>query len=49
MNRWFDLVRKKMVVEVNKDVHPNVTENNRLLPKPSAQLIPGILEQNNGY
>ncbi|TLX71672.1 RagB/SusD family nutrient uptake outer membrane protein [Labilibacter sediminis] len=49
MNRWFDLVRKKMVVEVNKDLHPNVSENNRLLPKPSAQLIPGILEQNQGY
>lgn len=49
MNRWFDLVRKKMVVEVNKDLHPHVTENNRLLPKPSAQLIPGILEQNPGY
>lgn len=49
MNRWFDLVRKKMVVEVNRDLHPNVTENNRLLPKPSAQLIPGILEQNPGY
>ncbi|GAA3611421.1 RagB/SusD family nutrient uptake outer membrane protein [Flavivirga amylovorans] len=49
LNRWFDLVRKKMVVEVNKDVHPNVTENNRLLPKPSAQLIPGILDQNIGY
>ncbi len=48
-NRWFDLVRKKMVVEVNKDVHPGVTEDNRLLPKPSAQLIPGILEQNAGY
>ncbi|GAA4954407.1 RagB/SusD family nutrient uptake outer membrane protein [Algibacter agarivorans] len=48
-NRWFDLVRKKMVVEVNKDLHPNVTENNRLLPKPNAQLIPGFLEQNEGY
>ncbi|MEC3905518.1 RagB/SusD family nutrient uptake outer membrane protein [Tamlana sp. 2201CG12-4] len=49
MNRWFDLVRKKMVVEVNEDVHSGVTENNRLLPKPGAQLIPGILEQNPGY
>lgn len=45
-NRWFDLVRKKMVVEVNMDIHPNVTVNNRLLPKPTAQLIPGILTQN---
>lgn len=48
-NRWHDLVRRKMVVEVNKDLHPNVSENNRLLPKPGAQLIPGILEQNIGY
>lgn len=49
LNRWFDLVRRKMVVEVNEGVYPGVTENNRLLPKPSAQLIPGILEQNTGY
>lgn len=49
LNRWFDLVRKKLVVQVNKDVHPNVTENNRLLPKPSTELIPGVLEQNPGY
>jgi hypothetical protein len=49
MNRWFDLVRRKMVVDVNKDVHTGVAEHNRLLPKPSAQLIPGILEQNHGY
>ncbi|SNY99519.1 Starch-binding associating with outer membrane [Flagellimonas pacifica] len=48
-NRWFDLVRKEMVIEVNQDLHPNVSENNRLLPKPAAQLIPGILEQNPGY
>ena len=49
MNRWFDLVRKKMVVEVNQDVHSGVTELNRLLPKPGAQLIPGMLDQNPGY
>ena len=49
MNRWFDLVRKKMVVEVNKGVHTEVTETDRLLPKPGAQLVPGILEQNSGY
>lgn len=48
-NRWHDLVRRKMVVEVNQDEHPGVTENNRLLPKPGAQLIPGMLEQNPGY
>ena len=45
-NRWHDLVRRKMVVEVNKSEHPNATEKNRLLPKPAAQLIPGILDQN---
>ncbi|QTD38969.1 RagB/SusD family nutrient uptake outer membrane protein [Polaribacter batillariae] len=49
LNRWFDLVRKKMIVQVNQSIHPNVTENNRLLPKPTAQLIPGVLEQNPGY
>lgn len=49
MNRWFDLVRKKMVVQVNQNEHPGVKENNRLLPKPGAQLIPGFLEQNSGY
>lgn len=48
-NRWHDLVRRKMVVEVNQDLHPNVSETNRLLPKPGAQLIPSILEQNPGY
>lgn len=48
-NRWFDLVRKKMVVEVNQSLYPNVSVTNRLLPKPSAQLIPGILDQNTGY
>ncbi|MGW9684995.1 RagB/SusD family nutrient uptake outer membrane protein [Flagellimonas sp. 2504JD1-5] len=49
MNRWFDLVRKKMVVEVNQTEHPGVTETDRLLPKPGTQLIPGMLEQNPGY
>ncbi len=48
-NRWFDLVRRKMVVEVNISVHPGVTENNRLLPKPANELIPGVLTQNTGY
>lgn len=49
-NRWYDLVRKKMVVEVNKGLYPHVTENNRLFPKPSSEvdLIEG-LEQNEGY
>ncbi|WP_318310155.1 RagB/SusD family nutrient uptake outer membrane protein [Flagellimonas crocea] len=49
-NRWFDLVRKEMVVEVNEGLYPNVSENNRLLPKPGTEveLING-LEQNPGY
>lgn len=48
--RWFDLVRKKMVVEVNKDLYPNVDEHNMLLPKPERDVtaIEG-LEQNEGY
>lgn len=48
MNRWFDLVRKKKVVEANTGVH-SVGSERRLLPKPAAQLIPGVLEQNPGY
>ncbi|MDO5980949.1 RagB/SusD family nutrient uptake outer membrane protein [Flavivirga spongiicola] len=48
-HRWHDLVRRKMVVEVNQSEHPGVSEINRLLPKPGAQLISGILEQNPGY
>lgn len=49
MNRWFDLVRREKVVEVNQALFPNVKPTNALLPKPSAQLIPGILDQNAGY
>lgn len=50
INRWYDLVRKEMVVEVNKDLHPNVKEYNRLIPKPINEVndIEG-LEQNEGY
>lgn len=49
-NRWFDLVRKEMVVEVNQGLYPNVSTNNMLLPKPGTEveLING-LEQNAGY
>ena len=48
--RWFDLVRKKMVVEVNKDVYPNVSVNNRLIPKPALQVeLTEGLEQNPGF
>ena len=49
-NRWFDLVRKKMVVEVNQAVFPNVSEHNRLFPKPALQVdLTEGLEQNPGY
>ena len=49
-HRWFDLVRKQMVVEVNKELHPNVSATNRLLPKPISQvLLTEGLEQNPGY
>lgn len=48
--RWFDLVRKEMVVEVNKELYPRVSAKNMLLPKPQKEvdLIEG-LEQNPGY
>ena len=29
-HRWFDLVRKEMVVEVNQALHPSVSETDRL-------------------
>lgn len=49
-NRWFDLVRKKMVVEVNQGLFPNVSEHNRLFPKPALQVdLTEGLEQNPGY
>jgi hypothetical protein len=48
--RWFDLLRKEMVEEVNKELYPHVSKKNYLLPKPQAdvQMIEG-LEQNEGY
>ncbi|HYQ59350.1 MAG TPA: RagB/SusD family nutrient uptake outer membrane protein [Draconibacterium sp.] len=48
--RWFDLVRKEMVVEANIDTHPAVREYHRLLPKfgTDVRLIEG-LTQNEGY
>lgn len=45
-DRWHDLVRREMVVEVNTDEHPNVKQSARLLPKPGTEIIPGILDQN---
>lgn len=45
-DRWHDLVRREMVVEVNIDDHPHVKSSARLLPKPGTELIPGILDQN---
>jgi hypothetical protein len=48
--RWFDLVRKEMVEEVNKSLYPHVSRKNYLMPKPPAEvaMIKG-LEQNTGY
>lgn len=50
-NRWFDLVRKEIMVEVNKPRWPNVSEKNMLLPKPQAEIemTRGNLIQNPGY
>ncbi len=48
--RWFDLVRKELVVKANKDLYPAVSEKNMLVPKPQKEvdLIKG-LKQNPGY
>lgn len=48
--RWFDLVRKEMVVKVNKDLYPTVSVKNMLIPKPQKEvdMIKG-LKQNVGY
>ena len=48
--RWFDLVRKEKVVEVNKALYPSVSAKNMLLPKPQKEvdMIKG-LKQNAGY
>lgn len=50
VKRWFDLVRKEMVVQVNKSLYPTVDAHNQLLPKPQKEvdLIKG-LKQNTGY
>lgn len=50
VKRWFDLVRKDMVVSANKSLYPNVDEHNQLIPKPQVEvdLIKG-LKQNAGY
>ena len=49
-NRWFDLVRRKMVVAVNSDIHSGVSEMDRLLPKPALQVeLSEGLQQNDGY
>lgn len=45
-DRWHDLVRREMVVEVNAEQYPGVKESARLLPKPGTEIIPGILDQN---
>lgn len=48
--RWFDLVRKEMVVSANQSLYPYVDAHNMLLPKPQIEinLIKG-LTQNTGY
>jgi hypothetical protein len=48
--RWFDLLRKEMVEEVNRDLYPHVSKKNYLMPKPPADvaMIKG-LTQNSGY
>lgn len=50
-NRWFDLVRKQMVISVNKSLYPYVDAHNMLLPKPVQEitLLKGMLKQNDGY
>ena len=50
-NRWFDLVRKQMVISANKDLYPYVDAHNMLLPKPATEvsLLKGYLNQNAGY
>lgn len=45
-DRWHDLVRRQMVVEVNIETHPDVKPTACLLPKPRTELIPGMLDQN---
>lgn len=49
-SRWFDLVRKEKVIEINKDLYPDVDEHNMLMPKPAKELdlIKGV-NQNPGY
>jgi hypothetical protein len=49
--RWFDLVRREMVVEVNQALYPSVSETDVLMAKPNAQvsILDGYLDQNNGY
>ena len=49
-NRWFDLVRREMVEQVNSSIHDGVTIDDRLLPKPALQVdLSEGLTQNDGY
>ncbi len=49
-NRWFDLVRRELVIAVNGDVYDQVTEEDYLLPKPALQVsLSTGLSQNKGY
>lgn len=49
--RWFDLVRKEMVVSVNLALYPKVNARNQLIPKPQDEvnLSKGKITQNTGY
>lgn len=49
-NRWFDLVRRELVIEVNAGVHDGVTVEDYWLPKPALQVdLSSGLRQNIGY
>lgn len=49
-NRWFDLVRRDILVSTLKAWHPDVTETRKLLPKPSTELVlVKGLRQNPGF
>lgn len=49
-NRWFDLVRRDMLVSTLKSWYPDVNDTRRWLPKPSTELaLMKGLKQNAGY
>ena len=49
-NRWFDLVRRNLLVSSMKSWYPDVNDNRKLLPKPSTELVlMKGLKQNIGF